>query len=140
MDKVYTIAVVPETAENGGGFAAFVADLPGCMGHGETQEDALADARGAIGEWLDEAKAQGMAIPEPGSALQAVIAERKSLIQSLNQQRTALEAMNREVQQLQEQYNALLAVATESLTEPAMRQVTSVAIFANAVRLEHSVQ
>jgi len=138
MDKDYPIAVIPESPENGGGFVGYVADLPGCMGYGATQEEALADARDAIGEWLDEARAQEWTVPEPGAAAQAVIAERRTLIERLNQQKAALDAMQREVRQIQDQYEALLAVATESLSEPSIKHVSAVAIMSK--RLEHSVQ
>ncbi len=46
-------------------FVAEVPELPGCMAHGETQEEALRQARIAIGLWLDTAREQGDSIPEP---------------------------------------------------------------------------
>ncbi|MFQ5631711.1 MAG: type II toxin-antitoxin system HicB family antitoxin [bacterium] len=49
-DKVY-IAEVPE--------------LPGCMAHGKTQEEALKSANEAISLWVDTAKEFGDPIPEP---------------------------------------------------------------------------
>jgi predicted RNase H-like HicB family nuclease len=48
--------------------SAFVADipeLPGCMAHGPTQEDALRSAQEAVELWLTSAKEFGHPIPEP---------------------------------------------------------------------------
>ncbi|TAK64514.1 type II toxin-antitoxin system HicB family antitoxin [Methylobacter sp.] len=46
-------------------FIAEVPELPGCMAHGNSQEEALANANEAIGLWLDTAKEFGDPIPEP---------------------------------------------------------------------------
>ena len=46
-------------------FIAEVPELPGCMAHGNSQEEALANANEAIGLWLDTAKESGDPIPEP---------------------------------------------------------------------------
>ena len=47
---------------------AFVADvpqLPGCMAHGASQQDALQHVNEAIELWLDTAREAGELIPEP---------------------------------------------------------------------------
>jgi predicted RNase H-like HicB family nuclease len=46
-------------------FIAEVPELPGCMAHGETPEDALKNANGAIQLWIDTAKEFGDPVPEP---------------------------------------------------------------------------
>ena len=46
-------------------FVAEVPELPGCMAHGATQEEALANAKEAEILWLDTAKEFGDPIPEP---------------------------------------------------------------------------
>ena len=46
-------------------FVAEVPELPGCMAHGATQEEALAHAKAAQQLWLDTAKEFGDPIPEP---------------------------------------------------------------------------
>lgn len=46
-------------------FVAEIPELPGCMAHGASQEEALANAQGAIQLWLDTAKEFGDPIPEP---------------------------------------------------------------------------
>lgn len=51
-------------------FVAEVPELPGCMAHGNTHEDALKNAQEAIQLWIDTAKEFGDPIPEPkGSKL-----------------------------------------------------------------------
>ena len=61
----YHIELSPLTPEDGGGYLAWVPDLPGCMSDGETEEEAVRHCRGAIGEWIDHALRQGHTIPEP---------------------------------------------------------------------------
>jgi len=46
-------------------FIAEVPELPGCMAHGTSQEEALINANEAIQLWLDTAKEFGDQIPEP---------------------------------------------------------------------------
>ncbi|MEQ8765461.1 MAG: type II toxin-antitoxin system HicB family antitoxin [Planctomycetota bacterium] len=47
---------------------AFVAELPelaGCAAHGDSPGAALANCQEAIGLWIETARDQGRAIPEP---------------------------------------------------------------------------
>jgi predicted RNase H-like HicB family nuclease len=46
-------------------FIARVPELPGCMAHGDTRAEALAQAELAIEGWLDAAHKMGRNIPEP---------------------------------------------------------------------------
>ncbi|MGD9902606.1 MAG: type II toxin-antitoxin system HicB family antitoxin [Vicinamibacterales bacterium] len=49
---------------------AFVVDVPqlaGCMAHGATPAEAVANAQDAISLWLDTARELGRPIPRPGS-------------------------------------------------------------------------
>ena len=46
-------------------FVADVPELPGCMAHGSTYEEALASAKEAIDLWLTTAREFGDPIPEP---------------------------------------------------------------------------
>ena len=46
-------------------FVAEVPELSGCMAHGETKSDALANADEAVQLWLDTATEFGDPIPEP---------------------------------------------------------------------------
>ncbi len=61
----YPIHVERLSEEDGGGFAAYAIDLPGCMSDGETQEEALENVRDAIAEWIEQAQAMGRDIPPP---------------------------------------------------------------------------
>jgi antitoxin HicB len=63
----YAIMVEPLSEADGGGWLASVPALPGCMGDGETPEEALVDAERAISEWLDAAKALGREMPGPSA-------------------------------------------------------------------------
>jgi Uncharacterized conserved protein len=46
-------------------FVAEVPELPGCMAHGQTQEDALSNAKQATALWIETAREFGDPIPEP---------------------------------------------------------------------------
>ena len=46
-------------------FVADVPELPGCMAHGSTQEEALANVRQAIDLWIETAKEFCDPIPTP---------------------------------------------------------------------------
>jgi antitoxin HicB len=69
MERItdYAIVVEPLTADDGGGWVATVPALPGCMGDGETREEAMADALAAIEEWKDAARQLGRDAPGPAA-------------------------------------------------------------------------
>lgn len=46
-------------------FVAEVPELPGCMAHGNTHEEALASAKAAMQIWGDTARDCGDTVPEP---------------------------------------------------------------------------
>ena len=48
-------------------FIAEVPELPGCMAHGDTQEQALLNVNDAMGLWIDTAREFGEPVPEPKS-------------------------------------------------------------------------
>ena len=50
-------------------FVADVPELPGCMAHGDTQENALHNIQDAMSLWLDTAHELGRSIPEPRGRL-----------------------------------------------------------------------
>ncbi len=52
-------------------FIAEVPELPGCMAHGDTQEEALASVKEAMHLWLDTAREFGDPIPEPRGRMYA---------------------------------------------------------------------
>ena len=61
----YPVIVSPLWEADGGGFAATVPDLPGCMSDGETPEEAIANVQDAIEAWLEAARDMGRDIPPP---------------------------------------------------------------------------
>lgn len=52
-------------SEEDHGYIAVVPELPGCSVFGETEEEALKEAKVAIVLWLKTAKKVGRQIPEP---------------------------------------------------------------------------
>ena len=46
-------------------FIAEVPELPGCMAHGDSREEALRNAEDAISLWIEVAERRGHPIPEP---------------------------------------------------------------------------
>jgi antitoxin HicB len=66
----YPIIVEPLPDEDGGGFAAIVPDLPGCMSDGDTPEEALANVRDAIAAWIEAARDLGRPVPAPSRHLE----------------------------------------------------------------------
>lgn len=48
------------------GYIAVVPELPGCSAFGETEEEALKEAKVAISLWLETAKKEGKQIPKAG--------------------------------------------------------------------------
>ncbi|MFP5520792.1 type II toxin-antitoxin system HicB family antitoxin [Peptococcus simiae] len=65
MDYQYRIELMPLSEADGGGYAAVVPALPGCMGTGDTWEEAVQDVRSAIKEWIFSAKELGREVPGP---------------------------------------------------------------------------
>jgi antitoxin HicB len=66
----YPVILEPFPDEDGGGFAAIVPDLPGCMSDGDTPEEALAYVRDAIAVWIEAARDLGRPIPVPSRHLE----------------------------------------------------------------------
>ena len=44
-------------------FVADAPELPGCMAHGATHEEALANAKEAMQLWIESARADGQPVP-----------------------------------------------------------------------------
>ena len=62
MDK-YEVIIFWSTEDEA--FVAEIPELPGCMAHGASQEEALANAKEAERLWLETAREFGDPIPEP---------------------------------------------------------------------------
>ncbi len=48
-----------------GAFIAEAPELPGCMAHGDDQEEALKNIKDAMQFWIDTAGELGRTVPEP---------------------------------------------------------------------------
>ena len=70
----YRIELEPIAPDEGGGWFATVPDLPGCMGDGATEIEAIDDVRLAMLEWADAMIDTGRPIAPP-SARHAEAAE-----------------------------------------------------------------
>ncbi len=69
----YAVIVKPLSPEDGGGFIAFVPDLPGCMSDGETPAEALTNVQDAIAAWIEAATEMGRVVPLPTQELALAI-------------------------------------------------------------------
>ena len=58
--------------EKDGRFSIYAPDLAGCQSWGTTREQALESIREAIELWIEDAIADGEAVPAPGSSLHYV--------------------------------------------------------------------
>ena len=65
MSSDYEIKAKQLPPEDGGGYLAWVPDLPGCMSDGDTLVEAVANVRAAINEWIAEAARLNRAVPTP---------------------------------------------------------------------------
>jgi antitoxin HicB len=66
MSMRYYPVLIEELDEmEGGGFVAYVPDLPGCKSDGKTRQEALANVDDAIHCWITAAREMGREIPEP---------------------------------------------------------------------------
>jgi predicted RNase H-like HicB family nuclease len=62
---MYKYEIILFWSDEDGSFVAEVPELPGCMAHGASQEDALANAQEAIRLWIETAEEFGDPIPKP---------------------------------------------------------------------------
>ena len=58
-------SMVLEWDPDDGIYVVRVPELPGCVSHGSTYEEAVAQGRLAIESWIDAARADGEPIPPP---------------------------------------------------------------------------
>ncbi|MBI5142396.1 MAG: type II toxin-antitoxin system HicB family antitoxin [Nitrospirae bacterium] len=62
---MYRYEVIIYWSNEDSAFVADVPELPGCMAHGDTYENALKSAKEAICLWIDTAMEHGDSVPEP---------------------------------------------------------------------------
>lgn len=99
----YPIVIAPLSKEDGGGYAGFAFDLPGCMSDGDTPDKALKNTKKAVAEWIALAKKLGREIPKPGTASERARAEKKALKEKLAEALTAFEKLDNRVESLADQ-------------------------------------
>jgi antitoxin HicB len=68
----YPFEVKPLSRDGRRGYVIQFPDLPGCMGVGQTIEEALANGRHAFQAWMESALADGVLIPGPNGLAQPV--------------------------------------------------------------------
>jgi len=61
----YSVRVIRLSEEDGGGWLAEVPELGGCLGDGNTPQEALERLKDALECWLEVAKEEGKSIPSP---------------------------------------------------------------------------
>lgn len=79
MEKIYIAGVVPERAEDGGGYSVYIPDVPQVAAGGETVTEAIDNATSALRLALRDLAERRAALPEPSGMPQvraAVRAER----------------------------------------------------------------
>ena len=62
-DSEYRVIFKPLSDEDGGGYLAYVPDLPGCVSDGETEAEAFANLYDAVAAWIERAREMGRPIP-----------------------------------------------------------------------------
>ena len=62
---MYKYEIIIHWSKSDGCFVAAIPELPGCMAHGKTQEEAFYNAKQAIELWIQTAKEFGDPIPLP---------------------------------------------------------------------------
>jgi len=97
----YDIIIVKLTDEDGGGFAGFVPDLPGCISDGETRLEAMANTENAIKEWIDAQKGRGLPVPKSGSFAEAVRENYHQMAIKLNEIIDHLSSIDSRVEKLE---------------------------------------
>ena len=70
MRLKYRMELIPDESE--GGYTVRYPDLPGCLSCADTPEDAVRNAEDARREWFAAAMEEGIEIPEPSDAPDAL--------------------------------------------------------------------
>jgi predicted RNase H-like HicB family nuclease len=105
--NLYAIIVRPLSEEDGGGFLAFVPDLPHCLGDGATPEEAVADVRSAMIEWAAHTVEIGRDVPLPGTAVEVARQHHEQLLKIIDDQRELLNVQAREIGEAKESVEQL---------------------------------
>lgn len=66
---MYRYEIILFWSEEDGAFVADVPELPGCMAHGDTQDEALRNIQEAMAGWIEVARELQRPIPQPRGRL-----------------------------------------------------------------------
>lgn len=118
----YDVLVRELAEDDGGGYVALVPDLRGCMGDGDTPEEAIADVREAIIEWCHAQRAAGREVPSPGASQAAVTEQIKQLVEVIDDQEREIKVLRAKVSYLEMQAGekSLASSATVSWSEQTL--------------------
>ena len=71
--KTYTYTILLEGRDDDGqGWTGLVPDLPGLLLVGDTRDELLASAQGAILDYIEALREQGLRVPEPGESVATI--------------------------------------------------------------------
>lgn len=109
----YPTLVMPLSEEDGGGFAAYIPDLPGCMGDGDTAEAAVSDAYLAAEAWIETNEELGRETPEPGSTIVAGRKRQAALLEALKAALHYADHADGKIAKLESQIQNLIALMSD---------------------------
>lgn len=66
---MYRYEIILFWSDEDGAFVAEVPELPGCMAHGDSQDEALRNIQDAMAGWIEVARELRRTIPEPRGRL-----------------------------------------------------------------------
>ncbi|MEW9919467.1 type II toxin-antitoxin system HicB family antitoxin [Marimonas sp. MJW-29] len=103
-DTKYVVVVVPD--EEDGGYYAYIPDLQGCMGDGETPQDAVEDVIAASYAWIEVQNERGAEVPNPGEESERLDQQMQEQADYIEKLENELAAANREIRVLKAQRKA----------------------------------
>jgi antitoxin HicB len=104
-DLKYPILIKILSDEDGGGYLAYALDLHGCLGDGNSPEEAIANLKDAILEWVDEARRLNRPIPVPGEVLENAHKERKRIREVILHQQKLINQQQQLISKQSETFN-----------------------------------
>jgi predicted RNase H-like HicB family nuclease len=106
-DLEYPVAIVRLPDEEGGGYLARAVDLFGCLGDGQTPEEALANLKDAIIEWIDECRRLERDIPQPGSVILKAQKKQRETVAAIRKQNDLINKQAEAFEQLRQEIACL---------------------------------
>lgn len=133
----YGIVIIPLPADEGGGFAGIVPDLPGCMSDGESPEEALKNTEDAIAGWLEVNAELGRERPKVGAAVEQHRKRDAAVMEAFRTVLNVIDSQDGKIAGLERQIGHLLKMMQqEGSPVPRMTEITAVAML-TAPRTRH---